>query len=315
MMERIMSGEIFNSIVGIIGMTCGLLSLYLAYGPKIPKILSSEKLRVGFIYITIPCIVWLFMISEFSIQFGKGNIVRFDPRIIIIIISILLIRSLVKRIQLPQFQKTITVMSKNDPNIKIDIKKLNQDSDKERVDLSWTTFVESIRILKKEKFMSGGEYPDIIFGINEAGVMIATYLSYFIEGRPPVGVIKTKSKFKNNKHRQIIQFDCPNGVVPQFDKKIISFETVLNPKIIAIVDSEIKTGNSSELIIKILKKRYPNSKFMYVCLGGVIKPEDRGKPIDDIKYFGWNIGNKKNKPDFMVFCVDSPGFESPDGIR
>lgn len=327
-----------NTELNIIGAICSFMGLILAIiqllkGHKRSKVL--DKVMFGFIYIAIIYILFIFGRNKISINFLRNHPIEFDPRMILILITVITIYFFNKKYktlenklkeEIPSFYEK-TVYLKRGPFSKIEVKKIMLSDSTRKVRLSWDTFGECIDNLKAKVCESGGDYPNIIFGINEAGIIIASYLSFFCEGRPSVGAIKTSTTYKdehNQLRRQIRQFDFPNGKVPQspasfnlIDEKdaYLEFPDIQNPKKIAIVDSEIKTGGTAEYIIDMLKKKYGNIDIIYIGLGGVIRADHKGVDVDNIEYFGWDIKNKDNKPNFIEFFVDSPGFEPPGGIR
>jgi hypothetical protein len=59
----------------------------------------------------------------------------------------------------------------------------------EPIKINWTTFVEGIHRLRAELDHANIE-PQVIIGINEAGIIIASYLNYFLSRLAPLGIIK-----------------------------------------------------------------------------------------------------------------------------
>ena len=337
-----------NQWIGTIGFICSFISLVLAliqFLKDHKRNKTLNKVMLGFIYISVICILLIFGRSSISIHILQNHPIQFDPRIFMILITAITIHLFREKYKALQnkfkeldenciksspYEKTDSL--KTGPFLKIEVKKLKQYDSARKVRLSWETFGECIDNLKAKVCECGGAYPDIIFGINEAGIIVASYLSYFCEGRPPIGAIKTSATYKDENEksrRQIKQFDFPNGKVPQSPASLnlqeeeridikdayLEYPDIQNPKKIAIVDSEIKTGSTAEYIIDMLKNKYGNIDIIYIGLGGVIKADNKGISVDNIEYFGWDIKNKGNKPNFIEFFVDWPGFEPPGGIR
>jgi hypoxanthine phosphoribosyltransferase len=212
----------------------------------------------------------------------------------------------------PRIKGSSFLVSKFNKDYKLKIFELNRDvreSEDERLDLTWETFGAGCEHLAARlKKAPGGICPDIFFGINSAGIMIAAYLSDFY--RAPLGIIKTEIEISG--HRSIRQFEFPKANVKNDDKPMIEGTIVKNPKCIAVVDSEIKSGKSVKDIIDILENRYTNARIIYIVLGGVVRPEDWNNL--NINSFGWDV-DQKYKPDFLAFYIDLPGFDPPGGIR
>jgi len=184
----------------------------------------------------------------------------------------------------------------------IEIRKLIK-SDEDRLKLTWDTLIYGIEDLtKKIKDCPGGGSFDIIVGINETGIIIASYLSANF-GKAPIGTIRTGRLCKAGE-RIILQCDLPNT-----DKKVD------RPMSVAIVDLETETGNSAKLVIDKIKEKYKNKiETMFIVLCGVIKKGDEEREIDDINYFGWDVA-EEYKPDLIAFCVDFSGVRGPGGMR
>lgn len=201
-------------------------------------------------------------------------------------------------------------ISKVDKHSEFKVFKLDtkQKLPQKKLELTWITFGIGIEHLNNTILNATGIAPNIFFGINEAGIMIASFLSYF-HRRAPVGTIKTGA-IDNTGKREILQFEFPKAKVKIDDKTIIENPALKNPKCIAIVDSEIKSGESIKYIIDILKDKYGNARIIYIVLGGVV----RAWNDLNINSFGWDV-DQKYKPDFLAFCIDLPGLNPPGGIR
>jgi hypothetical protein len=171
----------------------------------------------------------------------------------------------------------------------------------EKVEINWATFVKGIHILK-ENMQRAAIDPDIVFGINETGIMISSYLSF--NNRRPLGVIKTR-------HTKIIQFDCPKPIINKNESDPVLY--------VLLVDSELKSGQSAMKFQKMITEHYQNEGFKpritYVVLGGVLKEGQEVGGILKSSDFGWDINESKDKPAFVTFYFDLPGFEPPEGLK
>lgn len=206
-----------------------------------------------------------------------------------------------------------------DQNMEYEICKLNQLKKGMKLDLTWNTFYKGIELIKDALARTGGSvYPDIIFGINQTGIIIASFISHRPVPQPSrLGIIQTGmviSKDDGSIERNRIQYCFPdtNGTVKNSmkDKDI---------KCIAIVDSEIKSGRSAKSIIDNIKKKYSRAEIVYIVLTGVIETSEMkkigGRDYISSDDFGWDLKDKKYKPDYIAFYVESPGAESPGLMR
>ncbi len=235
------------------------------------------------------------------------------------------LKRLIEEVEETQIKTDETISLKSEragAGVNFKICKLKQLDPNERLHLTWETLGKGLEKLKKELGNAPIVAPDIIFGINETGIIAATYLSTQMGGEPHLGMIKTTPLKEGS--RVIRQFTCPKDKVMQFkppgykddEYPIREYPTVAKPRSIVIVDIEIKSGNSTKDIIDLLHNIYGrNVDIIYIVLCGIIKEEDKGKKIDDIKYFGWKTNDKKYKPDFIAFYVDLPGIRGPKGLR
>jgi hypoxanthine phosphoribosyltransferase len=213
-----------------------------------------------------------------------------------------------------QIDGFLSIESKFNSHYTFNLYKLNATQklpDQKKLELNWITFGKGIEHLKETILNATGSEPNIFFGINEAGIMIASFLSYFPK-RAPVGIIKTGA-IDSTGNREILQFEFPTKEIKFNDNTTIISPIVINdPKCIAIVDSEIKSGRSIKYIIELLEKKYKKVRIIYIVLGGVVGTADWNNL--NINSFGWDV-DPKYKPDFLAFCIDLPGFNPPGGIR
>jgi hypoxanthine phosphoribosyltransferase len=278
--------DVEKQLIGIVG---GVISgIILIIGQKFllrliqsPKIITAIK-RFKLIIIHIIISLLLLQLSEaFTV------IVRLS---LILGINFLIMLTWIKDSQVNGI-KYIT--RKDNPNLKIGIYKLKWKNKNDKLMLTWETFGKGIEMLSQAIHAAAGIDPNVIFGVNEAGIMIASYLSF--QNRYPLGIIKTGGHDSKSK-REIIQFDCP--------------ENIKNPGTIAIVDSEIKSGGSNKDIFDEVRKKYKNARIIYIVLVGVVRKEP-----ESVLDFGWDITDNKYKPYFVSFYIEEPGFEPPGKIR
>jgi hypoxanthine phosphoribosyltransferase len=176
----------------------------------------------------------------------------------------------------------------------------------ERVKITWTTFIKGLHILKED--LDGIRVPpDMIFGINRTGIIMATYFSLFY-GHCPLGIITTGQANSSGKRPTTINWPHLNSIPKQ----------ELN---ILLVDDQIKTGQSArdiqmEILDYCKKNGYPEPYITYIALCGVL---EEGKDVTKKEVlrsndFGWEI-DSKYKPAFVAFYLDQPGLKSPEFLR
>ncbi len=278
---------------------------------KIVRFLKTYKIILILLHSIISYLIWQ-VSGTFSIEIKLA---------LIFVINILI---LLTRIKESQIGNAICLKSKKVGTefLEFEVHKLKQLNPNEKLKLTWETLGKGLENLRITINNASGVAPNIIFGINEVGIIAATYLSSYMKGNPHLGIIRTGAKL-SKLSREIIQFNCPEDKVIQFkpsDYKgdvypTIEYSTIKNPKSIAIVDSEIKSGNAIKDIIKLLCEIYGKDiDIIYIALCGVIKKGDEKKKIDDINYFGWEIEETKYKPDFIAFYINPPGIRGPEGI-
>jgi hypothetical protein len=160
--------------------------------------------------------------------------------------------------------------------------------------MSWETFSEGIDRLY-EQLDGRTDPPDISFGINEGGLIIAAYLSGRLWRTAKYGIIKTDMAI-GHQDRNFPQF-----VYPEIEGKINR---------IAVFDSEIKTGRSIDVIIKKFKEKYgQNIVIFYVVLVGVT--EKHHCEINSVNNFGIYYKFPKNE----ITNLEDRGINFPNGIK
>jgi hypothetical protein len=196
-----------------------------------------------------------------------------------------------------QWDKTIEI----DKSIKI--YKLRQQIDG-KLKLSWETFGKGIEILNKYSDYLGFR-PDIICGINEAGIMIASYLCF--------------KRGKGNKKFGYFFLGGSSNTMRNIDKfHLPKWNKNCQPDVL-LVDSEIKSGITGKTVIEKIKEEYNSPKIKYICLAGVVNV-DKINEIKSLLDFGWKLNKKieKNnqyKADLLAYYISTPGFEPPGDIR
>ena len=249
-----------------------------------------RKIRILILHLIITYIIFYFAKNYTNIEPLSIFDINVDYRIIFLItINIIVWLTRIKYSQI-NGSKYIKRKQKIDPDI--EIRKLKLENNRKKVKMSWETFGKGLEELENTIAGATGCEIDAIFGVNEAGLMIAAYLSF--PKRIPVGVIKTGGKNKNG-GRPFLQFDFP--ILKE------------RPACIAVVDSEIKSGESVKIIIDRIKNKYPKARIISIAYVGVKDSDPR-----EVEDFGWSV-SPTYRPDFLAYYVNHPGFEPPGGIR
>ncbi|MBN1350409.1 hypothetical protein JXJ21_13425 [candidate division KSB1 bacterium] len=258
-----------------------------------------NKLKVIFLHIIISCLVWHYGKNYTIIKPLDIFDITIDLRIFFIIFLNVMIW--ITRLKYSQINGEKYISGRDESELQI--YRLKLDSKRRKLKLSWETFGRGIELLTEKICDASGIEPDVVFGINEAGIIIASYISFYLH-RIPLGNIKTAGTDKSGK-RIYLQFDCPKSVP--------------NPKCILVVDSELKRGTTSKEIISRLKDLYKENldnqiRIIYAVLVGVAKDSN----INSVYDFGWEMNphtETEYKPDFLSFFINKPGFEPPGKIR
>jgi hypoxanthine phosphoribosyltransferase len=102
-----------------------------------------------------------------------------------------------------------------------------------------------------------------IFGINEGGLTVASFLTSQL-GRQPIGYVKLERAVKGG--RVILTNDCafPETLRPTAPGQ---------PLNILLVDSELKTGGALKKVLPFLRKKYPQAQFYFAVLFARLNPK------------------------------------------
>jgi adenine/guanine phosphoribosyltransferase-like PRPP-binding protein len=119
-------------------------------------------------------------------------------------------------------------------------------------EMDWQTYETLVRKLYGD-LRRRAVHPDIVLGINEGGLAIATVLAGMLE-RKPTGYLKHQGA----PPRKIVS---EHMALPKVFSRKSSRETV-----VLLVDSELKTGNALRAVFPELQKCYPDARFYYAAL-------------------------------------------------
>jgi hypothetical protein len=167
------------------------------------------------------------------------------------------------------------------------------------LDLTWSTFGSGIeRLIRQIKNLGRRVDVDICFGINEAGLVMATFLASAQFGRCPIGYLKC------NKVRDDIALDAQSF-----------YPTVREAPTIFICDFEVKHADVVGFIAHALRTRYPKAELYFAVVGAMTKGSDlEVQNFDDLT--GARIMRAADfAAVFIAATMSPPGIEPPLELR
>ncbi|MDR7324420.1 MULTISPECIES: hypothetical protein [Catenuloplanes] len=167
------------------------------------------------------------------------------------------------------------------------------------LDLTWNTFGFGVqRLMKQIKSLGRRLNADICFGINEAGLVMATFLASAQFNRSAIGYLRC--------HR------VKNEVT--FTKESHYPETVEAP-VIVICDFEVKHADVVGLVARELRARYPGAELYFAVFGAMTKGNSlEVESFDDLT--GATIMKAANfEAVFIAATMSPPGIEPPLELR
>ena len=167
------------------------------------------------------------------------------------------------------------------------------------LDLTWETFGRGIERLKHQiKNMGRRLDVDICFGINEAGLVMATFLASSQFGRCKIGYLKC------NKIRDQITLDAAS-----------LFPEISESPTIVLCDFEVKHADVIGVIVREIRERYPQAEIYFAVFGAMVKADDLVvKDFDGLT--GGRIMDAANfSAVFIAATMAPPGIEPPLELR
>jgi len=168
----------------------------------------------------------------------------------------------------------------------------------ELLDLTWDTFGLGIeRLAGQIKNLGWRLEADACFGINEAGLVMATFLASATFSRCPIGYLKCQ------KTRDTISLDDA------------SFYPGLRPApAIVICDFEVKHADVAGFIARQLRDRYPGADLYFAVFGAMTHNSNLEAGFDDLT--GAGIMTAAGfKAVFIAATMNPPGIEPPLELR
>jgi hypothetical protein len=167
------------------------------------------------------------------------------------------------------------------------------------LNLSWPTFGYGIeRLISQIKNLGRRLEVDICFGVNEAGLVMATFLSSAQFGRCAVGYLKC------NKVRDNISLNRDS-----------LFPDAQEAPTLLVCDFEVKHADVAGFIAQDLRKRYPKSDIYFAVFGAMTKGADlEVNSFDDLT--GSQIMRDADfAAVFIAATMSPPGIEPPLELR
>jgi hypothetical protein len=179
----------------------------------------------------------------------------------------------------------------------------NPDTPYKQLDLTWETLGQGIEILCDQMKNFGTSLDiDACFGINDAGLVMATFLNSSVMERTKIGYIRHKRSERAAGGR-IISKD--NSFFPKLPQQ---------PRIM-LIDFEIKSGGSIKAIVRRIRQEYTDPAIYFATLGAMTKQADlKIKSFDELVSAD-NI-SKLDIVGCFIACTTHPlGIEPPLKIR
>ena len=167
------------------------------------------------------------------------------------------------------------------------------------LDLSWETFGRGVERLKHQIKNLGRRLDvDVVFGINEAGLVMVTFLSSAQFNRCAIGYLRC------NKVRDQISLD-PASFFPG---------TRENPTIV-LCDFEVKHADVIGVIVRDIRDRYPRAELYFAVFGAMVHADELvAKDFDDLTG-GRIMAAAKFEAVFIAATMSPPGIEPPLELR
>lgn len=167
------------------------------------------------------------------------------------------------------------------------------------LDLPWDVFGHGIeRLARQIKNLGRRLEADICFGINEAGLVMATFLASAQFGRCPIGYLKCV------KSRDGITLDDAS-----------SYPAAPEMPTIVVCDFEVKHADVVGFVARQLRTRYPRASLYFAVFGAMTKDTDlRVDGFDDLT--GARIMRAADfEAVFIAATMSPPGIEPPLELR
>ncbi|MFI5734214.1 hypothetical protein ACIA49_29130 [Kribbella sp. NPDC051587] len=184
-------------------------------------------------------------------------------------------------------------------NSELDVVTLPNPNPSRLLDLTWATFGYGVERLSRQIKNLGKRLDvDACFGINEAGLVMATFLSSSRFSRCPIGYLRC------NKVRDGIELDAASH-----------FPATNDAPTIVICDFEVKHADVIGYIARELRARYPKAELYFAVFGAMTKGSTlEVESFDDLT--GAQIMRAADfEAVFIAATMSPPGIEPPLELR
>ncbi|RDI65716.1 hypothetical protein DFR76_10531 [Nocardia pseudobrasiliensis] len=167
------------------------------------------------------------------------------------------------------------------------------------LDLTWKTFGLGVERLSTQIKNVGKRLDvDICFGVNEAGLVMATFLASARFGRCPIGYLRC------NKIRDGIDLD-----------EASFFPTARAEPTIVICDFEVKHADVIGYLACQIRARYPGAELYFAVFGAMTKDRDLAVDSFDDLTGAEIMRAAKFEAVFVAATMNPPGIEPPLELR
>jgi hypothetical protein len=197
----------------------------------------------------------------------------------------------------PEFTLTVPTVEYGNPDICVF--SLSNPQPGQLLDLTWDTFGYGVERLSQQiKNLGKRLDADVCFGINEAGLAMATFLASSRFSRCPIGYLRC------NKVRDGVELDV-NSFYPETEEA----------STIVVCDFEVKHADVIGYITRQLRTRYPKADLYFAVFGAMTKGRDlEVAGFDDLT--GAKIMRAANfEAIFIAATMGPPGIEPPLELR
>ncbi|RJL21473.1 hypothetical protein D5H75_37575 [Bailinhaonella thermotolerans] len=167
------------------------------------------------------------------------------------------------------------------------------------LNLGWASFGYGVeRLVHQIKNVGRRVDVDACFGVNEAGLVMATFLASAQFGRCPIGYLRC------NKSRDFIALDQASA-----------FPHLPEAPSILLCDFEVKHADVVGFISREIRNRYPGAELYFAVFGAMTKERDLNvSGFDDLTGAGI-MRDAGFKAVFVAATMAPPGIEPPLELR
>lgn len=167
------------------------------------------------------------------------------------------------------------------------------------LDLTWNTFGFGVqRLMRQIKSLGRRLDADICFGVNEAGLVMATFLASAQFNRCAIGYLRC------NRVRNEITFAAESH-----------YPDAAEAPVIVICDFEVKHADVAGHVARELRERYPGAELYFAVFGAMTKGDSMEVESFDDLTGGTIMQAAKFEAVFIAATMNPPGIEPPLELR